>query len=183
MKYSEGNRYSEGLDLVQNIKQLQSDFERIDSEISQVEPSVTEILELKDRFENLRNDTLDAFRDYEGKMKDQQKTMDDLIESGKSQLKQVTDDVESLVNLGANFTQMRDTLERVIEIGNEIDQLGTLVWVDKNKPIPVEKRKPGKYYLCVTDTLRYTLTNDGETIAIPNRLRIGPNIGVSFDEP
>lgn len=175
--------YSEGKDLVQNIKDLQSFMERIESEFSKVEPSIQDILDLKDQFDNLRDNTIKILQQYEGMMADQAKQMEDLLENCRSQFQQVTDDVESLVNLEANFTQMKHKIEQVILIGQQFDKLGTIIWMDKGKTIPVEKRTPGKYYIQVIEQLRFANNSSGEAIPIPNRLRIGPNMGISFDDP
>lgn len=176
--------YSEGYDLVQNIKALQSFMDRIESEFSKVEPSIQDILNLKDQFDNLRDTTIGILQQYEGQMAEQAKQMEDLLENCRSQFQQVTDDVESLVNLEANFSQMKDKIEQIILIGQQFDKLGTLVWMDEGKPIPVEKRTPGKYYLQVIEQLRFANNpSTGEAIPIPDRLRIGPNMGISFDDP
>ena len=144
--------YSEEKDLIQNVKDLESQIEGMLSKFSEVEPSINEMLELKEQFENLKESTLSIIDKYDNTLENKTQEMNDLLESCRSQFKQVTNDVESLVNLQVNFTDIEDKINRCLSLSTDVTNLVSGPFVMMNGSSGYVKptdRLPYKYYLNV----------------------------------
>lgn len=141
--------YSEELDIIQNMKNLSQEVSDALATLSQVEPSIQEILALKDQFQDLSDSTLEVVNQYEAKLESVSGDLQDLLTNARSQFKQVTDDVEALVNLEVDFESIKDKITNCLELNDTLIDLlsGTTVMMTSDGIIPVEERKPYKRYL------------------------------------
>ena len=167
--------YSEELDLIQNVKNLSEEVARMSAEFVEIEPSVEQILELKEQFQELHDTTIAVIDQYQSTLDDKSSEMDDLLEDCRSQFKQVTDDVESLVNLQVNFEDIKDKIDKCIELSDTMSGLleGTTVLMTEDNIIPVSERVPYKRYLEVTDSVSFSGNN--------GLLKVSPLMGISFN--
>ena len=142
--------YSEELDLIQNMKNISKSVDDILNSYTGIEPSIKEMEELKKEFTNLKNTTLDVIEKYDDTLNEKTKEMDELLEDCKSQFKQVTDDVESLVSLHVNFEEIKSKIDTCINLSNNVMKLfeGNIVLM--NARIPISERVPHKRYFLVT---------------------------------
>lgn len=170
--------YSEELDLIQNVKNLSKEFSEMVDSFGKIEPSMKEILELKDQFQELHDSTVAVIDKYQGTLDDKTKEMDDLLESCRSQFKQVTDDVESLVNLQVNFVTIKDKIESCIELSNTITGMleGSIVLMTPDNIVPVSQRLKYKRYLEVTESVELPKGHDG-------MLKVSPFMGIDYNAP
>lgn len=145
--------YSEELDIIQNMKNLSKEVGDALSSLAEVQPSIDEILKLKDEFQNLSDSTLAIVSEYEDRLESTSGKLNNLLESARSQFKQVTDDVESLVNLEVDFESIKDKIEGCLSISDTLADLlsGTTVMMESDNIVPVEERKPYKRYFEVID--------------------------------
>lgn len=141
--------YSEELDIIQNMKNLSDEVANSLATLAEVKPSIDEILELKDQFQDLSNSTLDVINKYEKTLEENSTKLTDLLENSRSQFKQVTNDVEALVNLEVDFESIKDKIEQCLELNSTLVDLfsGTTVMMDSGSIVPVSERKPYKRYL------------------------------------
>lgn len=168
--------YSEELDLIQNVKNLSLIIDNLLQQFSQVEPSMNEILELKDKFQELSDKTVGVIDEYQEKLDIKSDEIEDLLENCRSQFKQVTDDVESLVNLEVNFTSIKEEITNCLTFSNTVTDLlnGTVVYMTADTFVPVEDRVPYKRYLEVTGKV------DFKDI-VGHLFKISPSLGISYD--
>lgn len=140
--------YSEELDIIQNMKNLSQEVSDALATLSQVEPSIQEILQLKDQFQNLSDSTLEVVNEYEDKLESVSGELQDLLTNARSQFKQVTDDVEALVNLEVDFVSIKDKITNCLELNDTLVGLlsGTTVMMSSDNIVPVEERKPYNRY-------------------------------------
>lgn len=140
--------YSEELDIIQNMKNLSQEVSDALAALSQVEPSIQEILQLKDQFQNLSDSTLEVVNEYEDKLESVSGELQDLLTNARSQFKQVTDDVEALVNLEVDFVSIKDKITNCLELNDTLVGLlsGTTVMMSSDNIVPVEERKPYNRY-------------------------------------
>ena len=141
--------YSEELDIIQNMKNLSKEVSDALNTIDQVQPSIDEILELKDQFQNLSDSTLEVVNKYEDQLESISGELNNLLIDTKSQFKQVTDDVEALVNLEVDFESIKEKITGCLELNDTIGDLlsGTTVMMNSDNIIKVADRKPYKRYL------------------------------------
>lgn len=148
--------YSEELDIIQNMKNLSQEISDALATLSQVEPSIQEILQLKDQFQNLSDSTLEVVNEYEDKLESVSGELQDLLTNARSQFKQVTDDVEALVNLEVDFASIKDKITNCLELNDTLVGLlsGTTVMMSSDKIVPVEERKPyNRYFEVLSSTV------------------------------
>lgn len=140
--------YSEELDIIQNMKNLSQEVSDALATLSQVEPSIQEILQLKDQFQNLSDSTLEVVNEYEDRLESVSGELQDLLTNARSQFKQVTDDVEALVNLEVDFVSIKDKITNCLELNDTLVGLlsGTTVMMSSDNIVPVEERKPYNRY-------------------------------------
>ena len=146
--------YLEEKDLIQNVKDLRLKVDEMVSAFETVQPSIDEILDLRD-----------------------------LLENCKSQFKQVTNDVESLVSLEVNFTDIKARIEECLELSKHMTQLveGPVVLMkDRESFVEIKDRLPYKRYHNVTDVLATSGIGTGQ---LPNSFVVSPTMGISFTEP
>lgn len=176
--------YSEQKDLIQNVKDLYAQVERLGSSVSQVEPSIEEILQLRDQFENLSNTTLGVIKEYESTLENKTAEIDNLLIDCKSQFQQVTNDVEALVQLQVNFESIRGSIVKCLELSSTLADLvkGPFVLME-GESIPIKDRVPYKHYLKVTDSVAIGGTGGSEQPGIPSTVTVSPNMAISFDAP
>lgn len=174
--------YSEEKDLIQNVKDLYAQVDKLGKSVSQVEPSIEEILQLRDQFENLRDTTLGVIEEYESTLENKTAEIDNLLIDCKSQFQQVTDDVEALVQLQVNFESIRGAIVKCLELSSTLADLvkGPFVLME-GESIPIENRVPYKHYLKVTDSV--TIGGTGDHPGIPSTVAVSPNMAISFDAP
>ena len=144
--------YSEDKDLIQNMKDLEEQIHGVLSKFSEVEPSIDEILGLKDQFENLKSTTLSIINQYDDTLDHKTQEMNDLLENCRSQFKQVTNDIESLVNLQVNFTDIEDKINRCLSLSSDVANIvsGPFIMMDgPDNYVEPANRLPYKYYLNV----------------------------------
>lgn len=148
--------YSEELDIIQNMKNLSQEVSDALATLSQVEPSIQEILQLKDQFQNLSDSTLEVVNEYEDKLESVSGELQDLLTNARSQFKQVTDDVEALVNLEVDFVSIKDKITNCLELNDTLVGLlsGTTVMMSSDNIVPVEERKPyNRYFEVLSSTV------------------------------
>lgn len=148
--------YSEELDIIQNMKNLSQEVSDALATLSQVEPSIQEILQLKDQFQNLSDSTLEVVNEYEDKLESVSGKLQDLLTNARSQFKQVTDDVEALVNLEVDFVSIKDKITNCLELNDTLVGLlsGTTVMMSSDNIVPVEERKPyNRYFEVLSSTV------------------------------
>lgn len=169
--------YSEELDLIQNVKNLSDEFATIMAKYDEIEPSMNQIFELRDQFQDLRDSTLAVIEEYQDELDMKTNEMDNLLESCRSQFKQVTDDVEALVNLEINFNEIRDKIETCIALSDGVTGLleGSIILMTPDNIVPVENRQPYKRYLEITDSTKFS--------TISSMLKVSPFMGIDFDAP
>lgn len=174
--------YNEQKDLIQNIKDLYVHVDKLNESISQVEPSIEDILQLRDQFENLSNTTLGVIQKYESTLDEKTDEINNLLINCKSQFKQVTDDVEALVQLQVNFESIRDSIIRCLELSSTLADLvqGPFILME-GESIPIKDRVPYKHYLKVTDSV--AIEGVGSQPGIPSTVTVSPNMAISFDAP
>lgn len=175
--------YNEQKDLIQNIKELHAHVDKLGESVSQVEPSIEEILQLRDQFENLSNSTLEVIKKYESTLGEKTAEIDNLLIDCKSQFQQVTDDVESLVQLQVNFESIRGSIVKCLELSSTLADLvkGPFVLME-GESIPIKDRVPYKHYLKVTDSVAIGGTGSDQP-GIPSTVTVSPNMAISFDAP
>lgn len=141
--------YSEELDIIQNMKNLSKEVADALATLDDVQPSIDEILELKDQFQDLSDSTLAVIEKYESKLEEDSEKLTDLYNSARSQFKQVTDDVEALVNLEVDFESIKTKIEACLDLNETLTDLlsGTTVFMTSEDIIPEADRKPYKRYL------------------------------------
>ena len=141
--------YSEELDIIQNMKNLSSEISDTLSKLSEVQPSLDEMKELKSKFEQLEANTLSIIERYDSTLNEKSVAIENLLTNARSQFKQVTDDVESLVNLEVDFEDIKSKILECLDINtNLLDVIGgTTVRMTSDNIIPVKDRKPYKRYL------------------------------------
>ena len=149
--------YSEELDIIQNMKNLSEEVSNVLETISLVQPSIDEILLLKDEFQNLSDSTLAVIEQYETKLSESSTQIGDLLINARSQFKQVTDDVEALVNLEVDFESIKDKILECLDLNDTLTDMlsGTTVMMTGDALVEVVDRKPYKRYLEVL-----SVTND-----------------------
>lgn len=177
--------YSEQKDLIQNVKDLYAQVEKLGSSVSQVEPSIEEILKLRDQFENLSNQTLGVIKEYESTLENKTAEIDNLLIDCKSQFQQVTNDVEALVQLQVNFESIRGSIVKCLELSSTLADLvkGPFVLME-GESIPIKDRVPYKHYLKVTDSVAIGgAGGSGDQPGIPSTVAVSPNMAISFDAP
>ena len=169
--------YSEELDLIQNVKNLSEDIANMVKSFNEIEPSMNQILEMRDQFQDLHDSTVVVINQYQGTLDAKSGEMDELLENCRSQFKQVTDDVESLVNLQVNFTSIKDKIELCLELSDTITGLleGSIVFMTSDNIVPVSDRLPYKRYLEITDS-----TQIG---SVSGLLKVSPSMGIDFNAP
>lgn len=141
--------YSEELDIIQNMKNLSKEVAGALVTLDKVQPSIDEILELKDQFQNLSDSTLEVVNKYEDQLASVSGELNNLLTDARSQFKQVTDDVESLVNLEVDFESIKEKITGCLELNDTIADLlsGTIVMMDSSNIVKVADRRPYKRYL------------------------------------
>jgi DNA repair ATPase RecN len=146
--------YSEELDIIQNMKNLSDEVSNALESLSEVQPSIDEILELKGQFQELSKSTLDVVNQYQETLDNTSIEIQDLLADAKSQFKQVTDDVESLVNLEVDFESIKDKITDCLDLNNTLADLlsGTTVYMRSDDIVPVSQRKQYKTYYEVLST-------------------------------
>lgn len=174
--------YSENKDLIQNVKDLSSLVDEMSSEFSQVQPSITQILALRSEFENLANSTTYVIRAYENTLRARDADYNSLLEECRSQFRQVTNDVESLVNLEVNFQEIKEKIVRCIELSDHIFNLvqGPFVLMDGDAHyVEVQDRIPYKHYLKVIDSIDI----GGGSGSSSQTVRVSPSMAFSYTAP
>lgn len=169
--------YSEKKDLIQNVKELRESVDLMTSEFSEIQPSMDEILELKSQFENLSTTTTKVIDDYRATLDKGSADMVELLENCKSQVQQVTTEVEQLVNLEVNFSDIKDKILKCLEIYEDVTG-GGLILMPEGEYIEVADRKEGKFYLNVTDKM--TSAGEGGT---SSTVKVSPSMAISYDAP
>lgn len=169
--------YSEELDLIQNVKNLSKEVADMTSSFSEVKPSMEQILKMKDEFQNLHDSTVAVINEYQKTLDDKSGEMDELLENCRSQFKQVTDDVESLVNLQVNFESIKGKIETCIELSDTITGLleGSIVFMTPDNIVPVKDRLPYKRYLEITDSVKLSTAS--------GLLKVSPLMGIDYNAP
>jgi hypothetical protein len=166
-------------------------------EFSQVEPSIQEVLALRDEFTELSNTTTEVIKQYESTLKDKDDEYSALLEDCRSQFKQVTDDVESLVNLEVNFEDIKDRIEKCIALSDIITAVAQGPFVVMNgddEYVEPKDRLSFKHYLKVIDTMELGSTgssgssgsggsSDDENVRIvlPSEVQVSPSLSISYD--
>lgn len=171
--------YSEEKDLIQNVKDLREIVDKINGSVSELGPSIEEILALRDEFEGLADKTIGVIEQYEASIKEKDDEYNALLSECRSQFKQVTNDVEALVNLEVNFQDIKDRIELCIQLSDEISELAKGPFVlmkGKSDYVPVEDRLPYKHYLKVISAAPMTG-------GIPTAIKVSPTMGISLTEP
>ena len=176
--------YNEQKDLIQNIKDLYAHVDELNESVSRVEPSIEDILRLRDEFENLSNSTLEVIKQYESTLDEKTDEFNTLLIDCKSQFKQVTNDVEALVQLQVNFDSIRDSIVRCLELSATLADLvqGPFILME-GESIPIKDRVPYKHYLKVTDSVAIGGTGGSDQPGIPSTVVVSPNMAISFDAP
>lgn len=175
--------YMEEKDLIENVKNLRLEVDRMCKAFGEVEPSMNEILKLKGEFNDLANTTVAVIKMYETSLSQKNDEYKDLLENCKSQFKQVTNDVESLVSLEVNFTDIQTKIEQCLRLSEHLTNLvqGPVVLMKNGASyVQIKDRLPYKRYYNVTDVLA---TSGSGTGAPPTQYVVGPNMGISFDAP
>lgn len=175
--------YSEEKDLIQNVKDLRLLVDSMSKEFGTVQPSIAEILKLKDEFNNLAERTITVIKMYEGSLAQNDKEYKDLLEACKSQFKQVTNDVESLVSLEVNFTDIKSRIEECLRLSEHMTQLvqGPVVLMkDPASYVAIKDRLPYKRYHNVTSILATSGMGSGQP---SDQYVVSPTMGISFTEP
>lgn len=169
--------YSEELDLIQNVKNLSGEIADMVSSFSKIEPSMNQILEMKKEFQDLHDSTVAVIEKYDSTLTEKTSEIDDLLENCRSQFKQVTDDVESLVNLQVNFESIKDKITFCIELSDTIIGVleGSIVLMTSDAIVPVNSRVPYKRYLEITDSVDIGGVGENKTY------KVSPYMGISFD--
>lgn len=175
--------YSEEKDLIQNVKELRALVDSMSSEFSQVQPSIDEILALKDDFEHLAGQTTFTIKMYEDTLAARDADYKSLLENCRSQFKQVTDDVESLVNLEVNFNQIKEQLVTCLELSEHIQNLvkGPFVLMkNEHEYVEIDERIPYKHYLKVIDSLEIGSGSGGGGGFPSETIIVSPTMGISY---
>lgn len=172
--------YSEEKDLIQNMKDLEGRINSAIAEVDSIRPDIEQIRSIKSDLENLSDVTIAVVNQYESTLRDKDDEYRDLLIRCKSQFRQVTDDVESLVNLEVNFTDIKDKILLCLELSEHISNLvkGPFVLMKPENYIPVDDRIPYKHYLKVIDAFSI-----GDSWGIPasGRYLVSPTLGISYD--
>jgi vacuolar-type H+-ATPase subunit I/STV1 len=175
--------YSEEKDLIQNVKDLSSSVDQMCKEFSQVEPSIQEVLALRDEFTELSNKTTGVIKMYENTLKARDAEYGSLLEDCRSQFKQVTNDVESLVNLEVNFEDIKERIEQCIKLSDTIAAVAQgpfVVMKGTDDYVDPEDRLPFKHYLKVIDSAE--IKGDGSsTVVLPTEVKVSPVMAISYD--
>lgn len=175
--------YLEEKDLIENVKELRRTVDGMVKEFETVQPSITEILALKEQFNDLADKTVTVIKMYETSLSHNDAQYKALLESCKSQFKQVTNDVESLVSLEVNFTDIKTRIEKCLELSKHMTQLieGPVVLMkDQASYVEIKDRVPYKRYHNVTDVLATSGSGTGQP---PTSFVVSPTMGISFTEP
>ena len=140
--------YSEELDIIQNMKNLSVEVSNSLSKLSEVKPSLDELNDLKNQFQNLESSTIEVINRYSDDMKNNQSEYERLLSDARSQFNQVTNDVEALVNLEVDFEDIKDKIEKCLEINDNIFDAttGLKIMMTSDNIVPVSERKPYKTY-------------------------------------
>lgn len=170
--------YSEELDLIQNVKNLSDEIADMINSFGKIEPSMNQILEMKKEFQDLHDSTVAVIEKYDSTLTDKTSDMNNLLESCRSQFKQVTDDVESLVNLQVNFESIKDKITSCINLSETITGLleGSIIFMTPDNIVPVNERLPYKRYLEITDSVNIEGSVSGSYV-------VSPFMGISFNTP
>lgn len=170
--------YSEELDLIQNVKNLSNEIAEMTKSFGEIEPSMNQILEMRDQFQELHDSTVAVIDNYQKTLDDKSSEMDELLENCRSQFKQVTDDVESLVNLEVNFESIKDKIETCINLSDTLTGLleGSIVFMTPDNIVPIDDRLPYKRYLEITDSVSISGSIGGV-------LKVSPFMGIDFNAP
>lgn len=170
--------YSEELDLIQNVKNLSDEIADMVNSFGKIEPSMNQILDMKKEFQDLRDSTVAVIEQYDASLDEKTKEMNDLLESCRSQFKQVTDDVESLVNLQVNFESIKDKITSCVELADTFAGLmeGSIIYMKPDNIVPVKNRLPYKRYLEITDSVK--IEGSTNTMYI-----VSPFMGIDYDAP
>ena len=173
--------YNEEKDLIQNMKDIEERINAAMTQFSVVQPSIDEILSLREQFENLATSTVGVVKLYETTLVNKNNEYADLLLRCKSQFKQVTNDIESLVNLEVNFTDIKDKILECLELSEHMANLvkGPFVLMKAGQYIHPDDRIPYKHYLKVIDSLNIG-TSTGDTTTT-GRYIISPTLGISYD--
>jgi hypothetical protein len=146
------------------VKDLAESVDKMCQEFSEVQPSISEVLELRDEFANLADKTTGVIEQYESTLTEKDAEYQALLEDCRSQFKQVTNDVESLVSLEVNFDSIKDKIEKCLQLSNTIVSIteGPFVLMDGDDGyVPVEDRLSYKHYLRVVDSIDITTGTGG----------------------
>lgn len=175
--------YNEQKDLIQNIKDLYLHVDELNESVGRIEPSMEDILRLRDEFENLSDSTLAVIKQYESTLDEKTSEYNNLLIDCKSQFQQVTNDVEALVQLQVNFESIRDSIVKCLELSATLADLvqGPFILME-GESIPIKDRVPYKHYLKVTDSVAIGGTG-GDQPGIPSTVTVSPNMAISFDAP
>lgn len=140
--------YSEELDIIQNMKNISSEISDTLEKLSEVQPSLNEMNDLKSKFEQLKTNTLDIINKYDSTLNEKTVAIENLLANARSQFKQVTDDVESLVNLEVDFEDIKSKILECLEINNNLVDVvgGITVMMTSDNIVAVGDRKPYKRY-------------------------------------
>jgi hypothetical protein len=181
--------YSEEKDLIQNVKDLAASVEEMCQEFSQVQPSITEVLALRDEFTELADKTTGVIDQYESTLNEKNEEYGALLDDCRSQFKQVTNDVESLVNLQVNFESIKDNIEKCLALSNTVASLteGPFVLMEGDDGyVEVADRLPYKHYLKVVDSIDLSTSSGGSSGGsgtISGNVGSGSNENVTYVMP
>jgi len=173
--------YSEEKDLIQNMKDLEGRINSAMNEVDSIRPDIEMIRSIKSDLESLSDATIAVVNQYETTLRDKDEEYADLLIRCKSQFRQVTDDVESLVSLEVNFTDIKDKILLCLELSEHISNLvkGPFVLMKPNNYIQVDDRIPYKHYLKVIDAI--DIDGSGGGVPASGRYIVSPTLGISYD--
>jgi len=173
--------YQENLDLVQNCRNLFEEVESMSNKFNQIEPSMDRILVLKDRFEQIASETTATIDLYKGELLRRGNEYDALMENCKSKIRQVTNDVESLVNLQVNFADIKSKILECLALADAVNNIiqGNYILMPQDKYVAIEDRVPYKHYAKIVESIDL----DALTGQMSGRYIVAPNMAFSYDAP
>ena len=174
-------KYREEMDLIQNCRNLFEQVEICMNKFGTVEPAMNQILALKTRFEQIASETTATIDLYKNELTRRGNEYDNLITNCKSQFRQVTNDVESLVNLQVNFSDIKDKILECLSLADTVNNIvkGPYILMPENGYVAIQDRIPYKHYAKIVESIDL----DAMTGHITGRYVVAPNLAFSYDTP
>lgn len=171
--------YKEEKDLVQNCKDLFETVETMGNKFNTIQPSMDRILTLRDEFESIASQTTATIALYKTELNNSKSQYQALMTTAQSQIRQVTGDIQSLVNLQVNFADIKDKILQCLSLVTTVNEVvkGPFILMQPGHIVPKEQRVQYKHYLRVVNSVNIGALTGQMT----GRYLISPSLGISYD--